>query len=145
MTSKTLYTLLFCLIINSIACNRQSISDGRKTREQFISSVRSFPYRASDERKARLVENYPKLSVGMSKSQIAAALGEPDYSSFVAGKALMNYKGRGSEWVYCLYSNHPFVGTSPNDEHITIFFDLDDRARWIIPEGLRGLEQIGQP
>ena len=145
MLAKLLYTLVLGSTLCSMACTRQPVPDGKKTREQFVASIHAFPYRAPAERKAQVVGGYPRLTVGMDKSQIAEIVGEPDYSGIVAGKALLNHDERGSEWVYCLYSANAFVGTSQNDEHLTIFFDLDDRARWIIPRGLNGLMEIGGP
>ena len=57
----------------------QHASDGQKSYDEFRATINSFPYSTSPERRDLVVNNYPSLRVGMTKQQVAALIGNPDY------------------------------------------------------------------
>src|SRR5215470_15491797 len=59
--------------------------DGQKSGKEFRATIKSFPYSASAERKERILKNYPSLRVGMTKKEVSALIGDPDYSQIVFG------------------------------------------------------------
>jgi hypothetical protein len=59
--------------------------DGKKKYEEFAAAIKSYPYEAPQVRKDGIVQNYPKLELGMSKDRIAELIGDPDYSRLVGG------------------------------------------------------------
>ena len=137
--------LLMVTLICLISCYEQPLPDGKPTREQFVSTVKSFPYTAPEERKSVLIENYVKLSEGMSKQQVTAILGDPDYSDTTASKTFWGMRPHGSQWFYCVYCVSKYVGTDGRDRVIEVIFDLDGKARWIVPRGIEGLTEKGAP
>ena len=127
-----------------VSCYRQPAPDGKHNREQFVNSVRSFPYEASTERQSKLFGDYQKLSVGMSKEQVAAILGDPDYTNITGPKTFFGgIQPHGTEWVYGIHCEDQFCGTAGPDKVVEVFFTLDDRAHWIVPHGIDSLKEIG--
>ena len=77
----------------------------------------------------------------MSKSEIHALLGAPDFSQLDFGPKGPNEKWLGSSWMYYLSKRGP--GVNLNDPRVEIFFDTNDRAQWIVPGGIKGAQEIG--
>jgi hypothetical protein len=116
-------------------------ADGRKTVEEFDAAIKSYPYEAPPPRKSRIVENYPKLAVGMSKDQVAGLIGEPDYSELDYGPKGPHEKWLGSHWMYWLRKRDS--GVNMLDPCLEIFFGTDGRAHWIVPSNIAGLTEKG--
>jgi hypothetical protein len=140
--------ILLLLVVTLICfgwCYKQPLPDGKPTKEQFASNVKSFPYMASEERKLMIIGNYSKLSEGISKQQVADILGDPDYSDVIALKTFWGMRPHGSQWLYCVYCVSKYAGTDGADRVIEILFDLDGKAKWIVPRGIEGLAEKGRP
>ena len=118
-------------------------SDGKQTYEEFAAAIKSYPYEAPQARKDRIVKNYPKLELGMTKDQIAELIGEPDFSQFgyAKGPKGPREKWLGSYWMY--YFRQRNNGFNVYDPCLEIFFDTNDRAHWIVPENIDGLKEKG--
>src|SRR5262249_17336334 len=119
-------------------------TDGQKSYEQFRSAIRSFPYSTSAGRKSHILKNYPSLQVGMTKKQIAALTGDPDYSqpTYGYGPKGPQERWRGSIWTYILFMRE--VSMNENDPKIQIFFGTDGRLHWAAPSGIAELSEIGK-
>ncbi len=141
--------LLLCLLIATTACGRTDLPqvvptrDGKRSYEEFKASVGSFPYNAPRERRERILAGYSKLDVGVTKDEVAAAIGEPDYSQLNYGPKGPNMPLIGSSWVYYLSKR----GDRANnlDPVVHVFFGTDGRARWIVPSNIEGLHEKGSP
>jgi hypothetical protein len=68
-----------------LATSDKPVPDGQKSYKEFRATIKSFPYSAAPEPKKQIVENYPTLRVGMTKNQVAALIGTPDYSELDFG------------------------------------------------------------
>jgi hypothetical protein len=136
---------ILILVVTSclVSCYRRPAADGKHSREQFVGSLRGFPYDASPQRQAQVFGSYSKLSVGMSKQQIASILGDPDYSDITGPMTLWGMRPNGSEWVYAIHCEAQFCGTFGGDKLVQVFFNLDDHADWIVPHGINSLQEIG--
>ena len=143
MRRISLVILIFVATSFLVSCYRQPATDGKHNREQFVNSVRSFPYEASTERQSQLLGNYQKLSVGMSKEQVAAILGDPDYANITGPKTFFGIQPNGTEWVYGIHCEDQFCGSTGPDKVVEVFFKLDDRAHLIVPHGIGSLKEIG--
>jgi hypothetical protein len=115
--------------------------DGKNTCEQFDASIKSYPYVASNERKDKIIQNYGKLEVGMSKDRIAELIGDPDYSQLDYGPKGPRAKWLGSNWMYYIRKQEDLVNMK--DPCIQIFFDIDGHAHWLVPQAIDGLEEKG--
>lgn len=114
--------------------------DGKKSYEQFRATIKLFPYSTSSERQLRIVKNYPSLRVGMDKQQVAALIGDPDYSELDWGPKGAHPHWRGSDWAYWLSMRSDESNLS--DPRVEIFFGLDGHLTWAVPQGI-GLPEIG--
>jgi len=116
-------------------------SDGKKTYQEFAATIKSYPYEAPQARKDKIVKNLSKLELDMSKEQVAALIGEPDYSE-------LYYIGEGprglwfgSHWMY--YLRKQANGVPILDSRVDILFGTDDRAKRIAPLNIDGLKEKG--
>jgi len=112
-----------------------------KSYEEFEATIKAFPYQAPQPRKDRIIKNYDKLEIGMSKDQVAGLIGEPDYSQPRLGpiRIWKNTGWKGSTWVYYLYKRE----NSPNnyDPSLDVFFGMVGRAEHILPTNIEGLTE----
>jgi hypothetical protein len=120
-------------------------TDGQKSYKEFRANIKSFPYSTSAERKNHILKNYPSLRAGMTKKQVAALIGDPDYSQPAYGP--YGPKGpqgpwQGSIWSYVLFMREDAM--NENDPKIQIFFGTDDLLHWAAPSGLSGSPEIGK-
>ena len=115
--------------------------DGKKTCEEFAATIKSYPYEATQARKDKIVQNYPKLEIGMSKDQVATLIGDPDFSGLNYGPKGPGEKWLGSSWAYCLRLREN--GSNAFDPRVEIFFGTDGRANWIVPSNIDGLTEKG--
>lgn len=117
-------------------------NDGRRSIKEFEAGVRSYPYTASPERKARIVAGYPKLEVGMTKDRVSALIGEPDYSQLSYGPKGPHMRWQGSSWTYWLSKQDD--GVNLNDPVVTVYFGTKGHAHWIV-SNVEGLREKGSP
>lgn len=149
MKSCSIILLLFSFILAGCYRDKQPQaipkSDGKKSYKEFVAGVKIFPYEASLSRKDPIIRNYSKLEIGMSKDQIVALIGEPDYSQLSYGPKGPGEKWLGSTWNYFLYLNDSKSSqlNAKPDQWIEIFFDTEDKAHCIGPSKNLGLEKKG--
>jgi hypothetical protein len=67
----------------------------------------------------------------MSKQQVEALLGDPDYSEIIPSKSWFDMRPHGTIWTYCLYCTSKFVGTSGDDVSVSVLFDLDGKVEGV--------------
>jgi cell wall-associated NlpC family hydrolase len=115
-----------------------------RTYREFATSITAFPYKAPAEKRERLLRNYAKLMIGMTKEEIAKLLGDPDHSDMLQTKE-PPFEQLGSEWRYYVFLNRPDSVNKKNDQSISVYFSLDGRAHWIVPLNLEGLSAKGSP
>jgi uncharacterized repeat protein (TIGR03803 family) len=101
-----------------------------------------YPYEASQVRKDRIVKNFPKLEIGMSKERVAELIGDPDFSRLDYTKGPKE-KWLGSTWTYWLRKRDS--GVNVYDPCLEISFWTNDRAQWIVPSNIEGLKEKGSP
>jgi hypothetical protein len=130
--------LLLVLLVGVISCRKHVTPDGKRTEAEAQALIQSYPYSPSEERKSRLLQNYSKLSLGMSKDQVASLLGEPDYSLILFD---IGAGDKGSAWVYYLYLKTDLPNTF-DDKSIEVFFNLDNQMDWVVPQNVEGLKEI---
>lgn len=148
LSSFLVCLFLFAWALSSIggyapnAVSGQPVPDGQKSYEEFRETIKSFPYSASEERKKQIAENYTGLRVGMSKEQVAALIGNPDYSQSLFGPKGFRQHWQGSSWKYRLFMRED--GVNLNDPTIEVFFDTAGVLSWAVPSGISGLLEIGK-
>ena len=113
--------------------------DGQKSYEEFHATIKSFRYSAPAERKERLLKNYASLRVGMTKNEVSALIGDPDYSEIAFGPKGPGEHWLGSDWNYVLFKEED-VTTSIG---IFISFGTDGLLRWAAPSRLPQFSEIG--
>ncbi|WP_035356340.1 hypothetical protein [Edaphobacter aggregans] len=136
---------LLCLLTYALpvlAASDKPVPDGQKSYKEFRATIKSFPFSASAERKKQIGENYPSLRVGMTKKQVAALIGNPDYSELDFGPKGPGEHWLGSHWMYALFVREDSV--NEKDPNIEIFFGTGDLVSWVVPSGLSGLSEIGE-
>lgn len=142
--SLLLFTLPGCrtrpLILRS-SNGQPPVSDGQKSYEEFRATIKSFPYSTSPERRDRVVNNYQRLRVGMTKPQVAALIGNPDFSDQAYGPKGPGEHWLGSRWKYELFKRDDNV--NENDPNVEVFFGTDGLVNWVVPSGISGLSEVG--
>jgi hypothetical protein len=117
--------------------------DGMPTYQEFENKIGRYPYSASPERVRRIVAGISKVTHCMTKAQIRALLGEPEYSRLDYGPKGPGEKWLGSDWTF--YISKRDSGANLNDPRVEIFFDTHDRAHWIAPTRIEAAHEIGGP
>ena len=144
LLSLLLFTLPGCrtrpLILRS-SNGQLPVSDGQKSYGEFRATIKSFPYSASPERRDLVVNNFPELRVGMTKPQVAALIGNPDYSHQAYGPKGPGEHWQGSRWDYVLFKRAGDV--NENDPNVEVFFGTDGFVKWAVPSGISGLSEVG--
>ena len=79
----------------------------------------------------------------MTKREVEATLGKPDFSRSMFGPKGPGEKWLGFSWTYYLAKTGST--TNSKDPGIEVFFDTSDRAHWIVPTGIEGAREIGAP
>jgi outer membrane protein assembly factor BamE (lipoprotein component of BamABCDE complex) len=102
------------------------------------------PYFASSQRKAEIIKAFPKLETGMSREQVVAILGEPDYSSEAHKKEYAELSEKSfiyTDWDY--YLERP---ESEDDAHpfhfLGIYFGKDCKVFEINAESIVELGKV---
>lgn len=117
--------------------------DSYPSYQAFVSGIKSYPYIASAERRARINEGAKLLRRCMTKDEVSGLLGAPDHSEIDFGPKGPNERWLGSNWVFYISMQSDMV--SLKDPRIEIFFDTTDRAHWLVPTGIEGASEIGAP
>lgn len=77
----------------------------------------------------------------MTKDEISALLGAPDFSEIGYGPKGPNARWNGLWWMYFVSKQSDL--SNMKDPAVEIFFDTTDRAHWIVPHGIEGASEIG--
>jgi hypothetical protein len=141
LLSLMLFTLPGCRTGPLVTPLTQHVSDGQKSYEEFQATIKSFPYSTSPERRDLVVKNYPGLRVGMTKQQVAALIGNPDYSQQNYGPKGPGEHWLGSSWNYVLFKRED--SSNENDPTVEVFFGTDYLLFWAAPSGISGLSEVG--
>lgn len=109
----------------------------------FVSGIRSYPYTAPAERRARIAEGAKLLHWCMTKDEVSRLLGAPDYSEINYGPKGPGERWLGSSWMFYISMQSDKVNLK--DPRVEILFDTTDRAHWLAPTGIEGANEIGAP
>ena len=151
---KILITAIFFMnFIFFLGCdkdmnNRRKVEETawrNKTHDNFVKQARMFPFRASEDKKQQIIANYSKLTVGMTKEEVANLLGDPDIEETVHSKLIDNPGFMGWHWRYCVYKLANFGQNLKEDQEVEIFYDTKGRISWIVPLNIKGLVEKGSP
>jgi hypothetical protein len=116
-----------------------TVADDMPNYDAFV-STHSFPYVAPPEKQTELTQNYSKLSIGLTKTQVATILGKPDCSQPSNTKqATPGYIG--SSWTYFFEKPNPNLTNLKLDKSIEIFFAINGKTYWIV-SNVQGLNEI---
>lgn len=136
------------ILTTTLGCNSRvplisPIPDGKRTYQEFVSS-RSFPYSMQEDKKNKIINNYGKLKIGITKQDVNLILGDPSYSRYLHKK---EYPGEyvSSKWTYYFYKPDSNSANEKLDIGIFIFFDVNDKVYWIVPQNIEGLTEKGSP
>lgn len=107
------------------------------------------PYVAKSDRKERVFDNYSKLKLEMTMSQVEQLLGKPDFSAPRASGHLSN-DAHPAPTVCSEQITYMLKKTSDNmadtsDEAIYLFFSPEGKLTWAAPQNLPRLQQLGGP
>ncbi len=117
---------------------------GKPSYQDFVSS-HSFPYIASQERQAQIIEKYSQLTVGLTEADVFALLGEPDCAEPLYTKAPPpNMEYLGFRWIYYLEKPNPNLTNLKKDIAVQIYFNTESKTDWIV-SNIDGLDEIGSP
>jgi hypothetical protein len=132
----------FLLLIGNFGC-RAPVTINAGSEADFAQRVGNFPYVASSTRQETILANYSKLRVGMSKPEVGALLGEPDYGELTRPGKFADPDG--SCWKYHLYKAKKRWTNEEQDRLVYAFFDEAGKIYWIEPWNIDGLVRVGQP
>jgi len=142
LTSPVLILLIVILFWPRIS-PKKHVSDtyvSREVRERsfstFISSIRKFPYDASAKKKERIVSNYDKLSIGISRNDALSLLGEPDSITEEYNKTKGNLF-LGWTWTYYLYRHEAELSNDMYDQIVTLYFDKLGKMYRALPMNIK--------
>lgn len=107
-------------------------------------SLHTFPYTIDPERKMLILNNYDRVSLGMTREDIRFYFGKPDY---VVNAYTRDYPGRylGSTWTYYFFKPESGAVHEKQDAYLGVFFGPDDKARWMIPRNIEELTEKTGP
>ena len=107
-------------------------------------------FEASRSRRAKLIETYPKLKIGMSKAEVEALLGTPDfeevlstYGATIGGKPI-THPHCWTEWEYYIEKTGDNFG-NPKDISLHLAFNAEEKLNWGKPQNLNELKEKGSP
>jgi len=111
---------------------------------EFINKIQSFPYEMSPEKRKRLIEGFPKLTLGIDKKEAKKILGEPD-AEFFSYAMTRGKTYRGSSWGYYVRRHEAVYANGKYDQTIFIYFDPQEKLYWAQPDNIGGLMDKGGP
>jgi hypothetical protein len=103
----------------------------------FVRSIKAFPYKAPSVKRGLILKEYKELFIGMNKQEVIAIIGSPDYAD--------TYRHKGSYWAYVLSMRAPKFIDPLTDQYLFIFFELEGKTYWIVPNNIQSVEQKGKP
>ena len=112
--------------------------------DKFLNSITNFPYNAPAKHQEHLKKNYPKLKIGMTKSEVINILSSPSAEFFTYTKAGEKNTFKRSSWVYYL-SRQEHNLASRNDAVLFLYFDELEQLYWSIPDNIESLTPLGKP
>jgi len=112
--------------------------------ESFLGSITSFPYCAPLKQQEYLKINYPKLKVGMTKSEVLNTLPSPnaEFFSYIERGGERTFKNSSLAY-YLSRKEHRFA--SDNDAVLFLYFDKFEKLYWSMPDNIKGLSSLGNP
>ncbi len=116
--------------------------DDKPSYEAFV-AAHTFPYSATSEKRDHITKNYSRLRVGLSKSEVATILGDPDCSEQECSKGPRE-EYLGTSWTYYFEKPNPNLVNLIHDKTVEIFFDPTGKVHWVV-SNIEGLEEIGKP
>jgi len=116
-------------------------SDGMPRSEDFDRMVRQYPYRAPAARRAKIVSGFKSIAQCMLGKDIAALMGNPDFSQIDFGPKGPGEKWIGSSWTYYLEKQSDL--TNERDAKVEIGFDTENRVVWATSHGFDGAREVG--
>jgi hypothetical protein len=149
-------TLILVVATASIAFAQEancSIDPARHTFNEWIKRVGldyGKEYAVSPIRKKQITENFDKIKIGMTKSEVEKLLGSPDVEERfrtpkVTPQNNLDAKKRcGYRWVY-LFSKTDVNLADMKDEAIFLSFDDAGKLTWVAPQNVKGLKEKGSP
>ena len=144
MNKIILVLLSTFLLLNSTTISAQTgqpVPDGMPSYDEFEAQITKYPYIALPERKNKIKLGIQRLTKCMNKSSVEELLGQPDYSKQSYGPKGPNEKWLGSNWTYYVFKESELVNL--NDTMIHVFFNIADRAHWIVSSNFEGVSNIG--
>jgi hypothetical protein len=89
-----------------------------------------------------LIESYKKLKLGISKEAAQEIMGTP-----TERRRNITKKGKfiGYSFTYLIYRHEEGLVNLKNDKVIKLFFDVNGNLKWVVPQNIKGLEEIGTP
>lgn len=126
----------------AMAADMAADKDDKPSYETFV-ATHSFPYSAPSEKRERIVKCYGQLRVGLNRTEVAAILGEPDYSVQGCSKGLLR-KYLGTCWTYYLEKPNPNSCNLKQDKNVFVAFDPTGKVHWVV-SNIDGLKEIGKP
>jgi hypothetical protein len=107
-------------------------------------------FEISRSRRSKLIEAYKKLKIGMSKSEVQALLGSPDFeqvpSTYGAtiGDKPISHPRCWTEWEYYFEKIGEDFG-NPKDVSFHLAFSAEEKLNWAKPQNLNELKEKGSP
>ena len=110
-----------------------------KTYKQWRESVQ-LPYTATNGRKERILRNFDRVSVGSTKNDVVASLGEPDYEEEMYP---MEPKRPCRGYAFTYYVEKPEDLTNEDrDKRVQVFFSPIGKATSVVTN-VSGLSEKG--
>jgi hypothetical protein len=104
------------------------VSKDPTTLEQLDGDDVQFPYKADDLRRSAILENNPRLELGMTGDEVLKVMGNPDFAMVLAHAFDKAY---GYSWQYCLARRYPRA-PDDSDRFVEVFFDTSGRVSDIL-------------
>ena len=101
-----------------------------------------FPFSAPVDRRLHIFNNFSMLKLGLSKFEVQAILGHPDYSTPMSAKKKYTYMG--SKWTYCFEKPNPNLVNHKHDKCLQLFFTSIGKLNWVA-SNIEQLPDIGSP
>jgi len=141
-----IFSVFFIISTRGESKAKESASMKYNTYEEFEKSVGGFPYAAPETKKAHIINNYSKLSLGMTKQQVYDILGKPDVETEILPKFKFERpKSRGWEWTYYIYKTDDWGQNLKYDREVNIFYDISGKTDWIVAYNIENLQELGGP
>jgi hypothetical protein len=105
-------------------------------------------YSIDPGRKSQIVARYPRLTLGMNRSEAQDLLGKPDFEEITrlgAQKDVWNPKQVCTRQLAYMVTQIGDNLTDPNSVGLFLSFDEEDKLFWASPQNIPGLKALGSP